>query len=374
MTVITAERLARVTLTKLGEPGDAPLGRLVASVGAIAAVEVVRSGRLPPEAGITSEKLGGWQLRLPGADPEALLFVCGQFGGRFVCPGDSEWPTTLDDLGPRAPHGIWVRGDADLRHSCLRSVALVGARAATPYGLRVASDLGADLADRAWTVVSGGALGIDAASHRGALAAEGLTVAVLANGVDTVYPPRNTALLAEIASRGLVVSELPPGEGPTQLRFISRNRLIAALTRGTVVVEADLRSGAHITANDARKLDRKVMAVPGPVTSVMSRGCHKLLRADHPARLVTSAPEIIEEVGMMGEGLEPEPKCPSLPRDSLDLESRQVLDAVPARAGALPAQIAIAAGVDLNTARSRMALLAALGFIHKTPAGWTLKK
>jgi DNA processing protein len=236
----------------------------------------------------------------------------------------------------------------------------------------VAADLGADLADRAWTVVSGGALGIDAAAHRGALDAEGLTIAVLANGNDTAYPPRNTELLAEIARRGLVVSELAPGEGPTQLRFISRNRLIAALTRGTVVVEADLRSGAHITANDARKLNRKVMAVPGPVTSVMSRGCHKLLRADHPARLVTSAPEIIQEVGMIGEGLEPEPQAAALPRDSLDLESRQVLDAFPARGSALPAHVDIAADIDINTPRSRMALLAALGFIHKTPAGWTV--
>ncbi|MEO5877740.1 MAG: DNA-processing protein DprA [Streptosporangiaceae bacterium] len=374
MNATDEERLARVCLSRLGEPGDAPLGRLVARVGAVGAVASVRTGRVPPDLGITEEKVGGWQIRLPKTDPEALLFVCEQFGGRFVCPGNAEWPTTLDDLGARAPHGIWIRGAADLRHACLRSVALVGARAATPYGLRVAADLGAELADRAWTVVSGGALGIDAAGHRGALAADGLTVAVLANGIDSYYPPRNAELLAEIARRGLLVSELPPGERPTQLRFISRNRLIAALTRGTVVVEADLRSGANITANDARKLNRKVMAVPGPVTSVMSRGCHRLLRADSPATLVTSAPEIIEEAGLMGEGLEPQPRGPVLARDSLDLESRQVLDAVPLRGGSVPAQVAVTAGVDINTARSRIALLSALGFIQKSAAGWTLKR
>ena len=153
-----------------------------------------------------------------------------------------------------------------------RSVAIVGSRASTAYGEHVAGELGHQLAERGWTVVSGGAFGIDAAAHRGALAAEAPTVAVLACGVDRPYPAAHGALLHRIAETGLLVSEWPPGAAPHRHRFLVRNRLIAALTRGTVVVEAAARSGAQATARRARKLGRQVLVVPGPVTSAMSVG------------------------------------------------------------------------------------------------------
>ncbi|MCW2885033.1 MAG: processing protein [Streptosporangiaceae bacterium] len=379
MTVSDDERLARAMLSYLAEPGDALLGRLVARVGPLATLDVVRSGRVPTglvggrdERRLT-ERLAGWRVRLPNADPEADLVVCERLGGRMICPGEPEWPTQLDDLGDRRPYALWLRGPGDLRYGCLRSVSVVGARAATDYGKRVSSDLAAELAERGWTVVSGGALGIDAAAHRGALAAEGQTVAVLASGLDVAYPPRNEVLLAEVARRALLISEWPPGTTPTRLRFLVRNRVIAALTKATVVVEADLRSGALNTARYAREMNRPVLAVPGPVSSLMSRGCHKWLREDLAICAATAA-EIIETAGQIGADLAPEQRGPVLPRDQLDPGSLLVLDAIPARAGAGPAQIAVAAGIDINTARSRLSLLSAAGFVERCEQGWRLPR
>jgi DNA processing protein len=381
MTVSDDERLARATLSAIAEPGTALLGALVARLGALGAVAAVRAGS-PPGDLVTgdrarhrlAEQLASWRIRLRAADPVADLTVCDKLGGRLVCPGDAEWPTQLDNLGDARPHALWLRGPGDLRFGCLRSVALVGARAASSYGLRVAADLAAELSDRGWTVVSGGAMGIDAAAHRGALAADGDTVAVFANGIDAPYPARNDGLFAEMARRALLLSESPPGTHPTRLRFLVRNRVIAALTRGTLVIEAAARSGALNTAAHARKLDRAVMAVPGPITSRASVGCHKLLRDTPPARCVTNAAEIIEEVGQFGADLAPEPRGPVHPRDALEPTTRQVLEAIPARCGAGPAQIAVKAGVDLNTARSRLGILAAAGFIERCDQGWRLPR
>ena len=291
----------------------------------------------------------------------------------MICPGDPEWPSQLDALADTAPYALWLRGPADLRYGCLRSVAVVGARAATTYGIRIAAELGAELADRRCTVVSGGALGIDAAAHRGALAADGTTVAVLAGGVDHAYPPRNDGLFAEIAQRALLVSEWPPGSTPTRLRFLVRNRVIAALTKGTVVIEADVRSGALNTAKYARELNRPVMAVPGPIGSVVSRGCHKWLR-EGMATCVSSAAEVMDTVGHIGDDLAPEQRGPVLPRDELEPVTRLVLEAVPARSSAGPAQIAVRAGVDLGTVRSRLGLLSAAGFVERCGQGWRLPR
>jgi DNA processing protein len=381
MTVSDDERLARATLCAVAEPGNTLLGGLVVRLGPLGAVAAIRAGA-PPDDLVASDRarhqlnehLASWRIRLSAADPVADLTVCGKFGGRLVCPGDAEWPSQLDDLGDARPHALWLRGPGDLRYGCLRSLALVGARAASSYGLRVAADLAAELSERGWTVVSGGAMGIDAAAHRGALAADGDTVAVFANGIDAPYPPRNDGLFAEMARRALLVSESPPGTHPTRLRFLVRNRVIAALTRGTVVIEAAARSGALNTATHAGKLDRAVMVIPGPITSRTSVGCHKLLRDTPPARCVTNAAEIIEEVGQFGADLAPEPRGPIHPRDGLEPTARQVLEAIPARGGAGPAQIAVKAGIDLNTARSRLGILAAAGFIERCDQGWRLPR
>ncbi|HEX6469354.1 MAG TPA: DNA-processing protein DprA [Streptosporangiaceae bacterium] len=381
MTVSDAERLARATLCAIAEPGNALLGRLVARLGPVGAVDAVRAGIAPDDL-VTrgkpterlAEQLDSWRIKLGAADPEADLTVCAHLGGRLICPGDVEWPTQLDDLGDGRPYALWLRGPGDLRFGCLRSVALVGARAASSYGLHVAADLAAQLTGQGWTVVSGGAMGIDAAAHRGALATDGDTIAVFANGVDAPYPPRNDGLFAEMARRSLLVSESPPGTHPTRLRFLVRNRVIAALTRGTVVIEAAARSGALNTATHARKLGRVVMAVPGPITSATSVGCHRLIRDAPPARCVTNAAEIIEEVGRLGTDLAPEPRGPVRPRDELAPTTRVVLEAIPARGGAGPAQIAVEAGVDLGTARSRLGILAAAGFIERCDRGWRLRR
>ena len=290
------ERWARAALTRCTPPGEE---RIAASLRASGAVATLR-------------RLGAIEsgLLVPGhvdADLERLAAL----DGRLVIPGDGEWPPRLDELGRPTfvaareiaePYALWVRGPQDLFASTDRSVAVVGMRASSPYGELVAAELASGLAGRGWAVVSGGAFGIDAAAHRGSLAVGGLTVAVLAGGPDQLYPRSNERLLERILAAGLLVSELPPGFASRRERFLSRNRLVAALTRGTVVVEANLRSGALNTAAHAQALGRPVCAVPGRITSVESRGCHRLLRAEG-TRLVAGVDEVLEEVGPIGETL-----------------------------------------------------------------------
>ncbi|WP_326820587.1 DNA-processing protein DprA [Streptosporangium sp. NBC_01756] len=386
-----SDRLARVTLMRLAEPGDAVMGRLVASRGPEAAVGQVREGHPDPEfarwfaashcqTGSRRERLtdrlermfASWAARLETAEPARDLDEGERAGARLVVPGDRGWPTQLDDLGDSRPHALWLHGEADLRFSCLRSVAVVGSRAVTPYGTHVAAEFGAGLSERGWTVVSGGAYGVDGAAHRGALSGGTPTVAVLACGADVAYPSAHHSLFAAVRSQGLLVSECPMGAHPTRPRFLVRNRLIAALSRGTVVIEAALRSGALNTAGHAVALNRHLAAVPGPVTSETSAGCHRLIRQG-TAVCVTTPEEMVELVGAMGEDLAPEPRGPVLPRDRLDPETRAVLEAVPARSGAGPATIALAAGVDLETVLSCLGGLAAAGYVERVPRGWRLR-
>ncbi|GAA2860298.1 hypothetical protein GCM10010517_18920 [Streptosporangium fragile] len=316
--------------------------------------------------------IASWAARLETADAGRDLADGERVGARLVIPGDPEWPTQLDDLGDARPYALWLHGDADLRFSCLRSVAVVGSRAATPYGTHMATEFGTGLGERGWGVVSGGAYGIDGAAHRGALACEAPTVVVLACGADIAYPGAHQQLFAAVRSQGVLVSECPMGAHPTRPRFLVRNRLIAALSRGTVVIEAALRSGALNTAGHAVALNRHLAAVPGPVTSETSAGCHRLIREGR-ATCVTTPEEMIDLVGAMGEDLAPEPRGPVLPRDLLDPETRRVLEAVPARAGAGPATIAVAAGVDLDTVLSCLGVLAAAGYVERVSRGWRLR-
>lgn len=290
-------------------------------------------------------------------------------GGRFLCPGDPEWPGQLDDLGEARPVGLWVRGRPDLRIWALRSVAVVGARACTPYGAHIASSLGTGLAERGWVVVSGAAHGVDGAAHRGALAAGGATVAVLACGVDVVYPRAHAELVGRIVEQGLVIAELPPGAHPTRGRFVTRNRVIAALTRGTVVVEAEYRSGSLVTARAAQRLGRFTMGVPGPVTSGLSAGVHELLRAE--AVLVTDADEVVELVGDIGD-LAPARRGPVLPRDLLRPGCARILDALPARGALGGPDLARRAGTTPDEALARLYELHSLGFVERHGDHWQL--
>ncbi|MFG1949146.1 DNA-processing protein DprA [Nonomuraea sp. NPDC048826] len=361
---------------RAADAGDTVMGALVSQLGAVRALQAVREQTTPPESATDSDlarRLPSWQARLTACDPAADLEAGEETGARFVIPGDAEWPTQLDALGTGRPLGLWLHGTADLRFSCLRSVAVVGARAATSYGVHVAAQFGIGLSEAGWTVVSGGAFGVDGAAHRGALGAGAPTVAVLACGVDYCYPAEHRSLFARIRDHGVLVSECPPGVRPTRARFLIRNRLIAALSRGTLVVEAALRSGALNTAGHALTLDRHLAAVPGPITSTLSDGCHRLLR-ERKAVCVTTPEEMIELVGVMGDDLAPVPRAPALPRDSLPEATRRVLDAVPARISAGPATIAVTAGVDFNTALSALGSLAAAGYIERTANGWRARR
>ncbi|MFP5369177.1 MAG: DNA-processing protein DprA, partial [Actinomycetes bacterium] len=247
------------------------------------------------------------------------------------------------------------------------------ARASTAYGEHVAGELGHELGERGWTVVSGGAFGIDAAAHRGALAADAPTVAVLACGVDRVYPSAHGPLFHRIAESGLLVSEWPPGAAPHRHRFLVRNRLIAALTRGTVVVEAAARSGAQATARRAQRLGRQVMVVPGPVTSAMSVGCHELLRDEElDARLVADAAHVVETVGRLGEDLADPPERASQLRDGLSDLAVRVLDACPVRNGAGPERLAKIAGCDVLDVLRVLPVLELADLVQQTESGWRL--
>ncbi|HVQ88430.1 MAG TPA: DNA-processing protein DprA [Actinomycetes bacterium] len=351
-----SERAARLRLSRLAEPGDRQLGQLVRKFGAPTVVD--RIGARDTSVPGVDNYLTRWDE--PVADLDGLAAI----DGRFIIPGDSEWPTQLDALDDTVPWGLFVRG-CDLRLSVLRSVAIVGARAATQYGLHVASELASDLADRRWTVVSGGAYGIDAAAHRGALNCGGSTVAVLACGVDVSYPKGNASLFERIPTQGgCLVAELPPGTHPTKPRFLQRNRLIAGLTRATVVVEAADRSGALNTAAFCRQLGRQLLAVPGPVTSAMSAGCHRLLRDDDPARLVTAADEIVEEVGPIG-SLAMLPMIVDSVRDGLDPTSLRVLEAVPSLVAGGLADIVRDAGVERRLVAGIILRLVAAGLVQQ---------
>ncbi|CAM5746374.1 hypothetical protein STAFG_1726 [Streptomyces afghaniensis 772] len=364
------ELFARVFLTRVIEPGDEIGGRWVREYGVReVARRLAEGGR--PLAGVSGKRWKGLLARAEVARPRADLAVAREAGVRFVRPGDAEWPGQLDDLGDARPLGLWVRGRASLRMWALRSVAVVGARACTEYGAHMAATLAAGLAEQGWVVVSGGAYGVDGAAHRGALGAGGATVAVLACGVDRPYPRGHTQLIGRIADQGLVIGELPPGDHPTPSRFILRNRVIAALTRGTVVVEAAHRSGSLVTARAAQRLGRYTMGVPGPATSGLSAGVHELLRGE--AALVTDAADVVELVGDIGQ-LAPDRRGPVLPRDLLAPAARQVLAALPGGRAARPDEIARRAQTAQDDAIARLYELRALGYVERHGDGWKLTR
>lgn len=280
---------------------------------------------------------------------------------------------SLDDLGwvGRASFGLWVCGPLALTEATTTSVAIVGTRTATDYGATVAGDLAYDLAERGWSVVSGLAYGIDTAAHRGVLSAGGTTIGVLACGIDVPYPRGNRPLYDRLTAEGLVVSEHPPGSAPQRFRFLVRNRIIAALSLGTVVVEMALRSGARSTAAHAAALNRHVMCVPGPINSPMSGGCHRLLRDRPETVLVTSAAEVVEQCGHMGELAERE-SAPARTRDLLGPMVARVFEGVPVQKHANVAGIASSAGVGIPVAAAALAALASAGLVECVGDRWAM--
>ena len=361
------DRAARLALGFVVDAGDPDVAVLVQRLGAAEAWAAVCGGALGKT---TAERATA--LDLDGRRTAALAS-----GARFVVPGDEEWPSRLDDLTGLdpvqrrggAPLGLWLRGPGHLVELVGCSVAVVGSRAATAYGNGVAADLGADLADAGVTVVSGGAFGIDAAAHRGALAAGGASVGVVANGVDVAYPPGNARIFESLAAGHLVVSELPPGSHPTRVRFLARNRLIAALSSGTVVVEAALRSGARNTAGWAVALNRPLMAVPGPVHSAASVGPHLMVRSGQ-AVLVTRAAEVLEMVSTAGEHLLPVAQGPGRRTDELDPTVLGVFEALSARRWRTPGEVAVGAGVRVPVCLAALTELESLGLATGDARGW----
>lgn len=362
--------LARAYLSRVAEPPAPALAGLVAQLGPVEAAARVAEGRVDePVARETSVRR---EVHRPAADLDAAAAA----GARLVVPEHPEWPAeafaAFDGAGSEQlapPLALWVRGPGRLDELCEHAVAVVGARAATSYGAHVAAELGSGLADRGCTVVSGAAIGIDGAAHRGALGVDGATVAVLACGVDRAYPASHELLLERIAASGLVVSEYPPGGVPGRHRFLVRNRLIAGLAAGTVVVEAGLRSGAQRTASDALSLGRPVMAVPGPVTSAMSVGCHRLVRDG--ALLVTRSDEVLEAVAPIGEHLagRPDPARSRL-TDGLDAPAALVHDALPARGARDTRWLALESGIPIGAVRVALVALERRGLVEHCEGRW----
>ena len=384
MTAPDEQRLARIALGHLAEPGSRALGVLVRTLGPVEALRRLHRGEVGGRLGEVAT------ARLRGADPyrlaEDALSSADRHGARIAVPEDDEWPGQLEDLvlisrndpdtlkrDTYPPHCVWLRGPWPLAQACERSVAIVGSRANTAYGEHVAAELAYGLAERDWTVVSGGALGVDAAAHRGALTAAGCTVAVLACGIDRAYPLTHHSLFDRIGEEGLLVSEWPPGSDPHRQRFLVRNRVIAAATRGTVVVEAGLRSGARYTAGRARDLNRIVMAVPGPVTSAMSAGCHVEVRDLH-AILVETAVHVVDAVGEIGADLAPVARAAPTALDALTPLQTRVLDGVRPRKVLTAEEIAIAVGVPARDARRALPGLELLGFVTAQGAGYRLPR
>ena len=367
-----ADRRARAALSRLTEPGDPRLTQLVAELGAVRLYDLLVHDR---DAG---GMLSDVATRLASTDPDRELDRAARQGIRFVVPSDDEWPAQVEDLvaagqlhergGP--PIGLWVRGPLRLDRLG-RSVAIVGSRSATTYGERVAGEIAAVVARQGCPVVSGAAFGIDQAAHRGAVALDGPSVAVLACGVDRAYPAAHAQLIAHLAATGAVVSEAAPGCAPTRIRFLARNRLIAAFARGSVVVEAAVRSGALNTASWAGRLNRVVLGVPGPVTSAQSQGVHELIRKGGAA-LVTNGQEVLELVGQAGEHLVDDPRAPVRPRDRLTSRHRQVLDAVPVARGAGTDSVARTAGLGIVEVSSALSYLHRQGLVERDDDGWHL--
>lgn len=366
-------RQARAYLLRVAEPPAAALYDFVAEQGAVIAAKLVRDGDVP--ADVAEETAARRHLDLSAQD----IAAADRAGARLVVPEDEEWPAwpfsalrTALGRGLRwagQPLALWVRGQSPLTDLVDRAVAVVGARAATAYGEHNAAEFGYGLAEANHTVVSGAAYGIDGAAHRGCLAGGGVTIAILACGVDVPYPAGHADLLDRVAGSGAVLSEYPPGTPPARHRFLVRNRLIAAVAAGTVVIEAGRRSGARNTAAAARALGRAVMAMPGPVSSAMSVGCHELLRAGE-ASLVTGVPDVLEEVGRIGIDLAEPAQVEQRETDGLDGPSMRVFEALRRRGGRSPERISTESGVPLPKVWALLPALELAGLALRCPSGW----
>ena len=366
------------------EPGDGFAGQLIETIGPAEALRC-EIERIPAvnylkkftEAGsnfVESQDAGAfeetlhqarerWSARLSMRKVREAAAKMQSQDAWFITSESRHWPRRLDDLGRHAPRGLWGMG---LPESLDKpAVSIVGSRMASAYGEYATSELVGPLSQRGYAIVSGGAYGIDAMAHRAAIALGETTIAVMAGGLDRLYPSGNRDLLLQIAQSGALISEMPSGAEPTKWRFLQRNRLIAGLGLATIVIEANPKSGAVSTANRAIELDRPLGAVPGPLNSPGSDGCHKLIR-ESEATLVTCAEDILEIIGR-GESWQGD-ELPGLG----PLETR-VNDVIGFGRANL-AKICSEAGLTRSEAQIGLAGLSLLGLIEQGSAGWHRKQ
>jgi len=367
---MTDERTARMGLAAANDAGDVNFLKLVRKEGAPAVWDHVRSGK-----GKTAIA-----RRAAAVDVDVIRRRTEEVGARFLIPGDEQWPARVGDLAwsdpvggfGGEPLGLWVSGPADL--SALgKSVAMVGSRASTAYGEHVAADWAVGIAEKGCAIISGGAYGIDACSHRGALAAGGVTVAVMAGGLAQLYPPGNSALLENVRKAGGVVSEYPPDHPPSRARFLVRNRLIAALSSATVIVEGAVRSGAQNTINWALSLERPVLAVPGPVTSAMSATPHRLIRSGE-AILATCPDDVLAVLAPIDSTVPDYPRAPETLFDALTDTQKKVADALPARRGIGLDELSILTGESAPSLQICLTHLTQMNLAQEaSPGMWKLR-
>ncbi|AWB89605.1 DNA-processing protein DprA [Homoserinimonas hongtaonis] len=378
----TAEIFARAGWSGIAEPGDRVAGELIAALGPARALtvlidrapaesiaaEIADSGAAPNDVGVAdvAKALDRWSPRLRSSSALLALAQAARLGVRLLTPGDPLWPASLADLGPHAPIALWVRGTEEALTALDRSISLVGARAATGYGEHVTMEASAGLVDRGFAIVSGAAYGIDGMAHRTALASRGVTVAFLAGGVDRFYPSGHDALLARMVECGAVISELPCGAQPSKWRFLQRNRLIAATGQATVVLEAGQRSGSLNTAGHAAALGRPLGAVPGPVTSPASAGCHRLIR-EFDAVCVTTAQQMADLVDG-GAGAAPGSEGPE--NGSRSAAATRVLDALSPRSSRDTADLAARSGLAVAEVQAVLGELDLEGAVRERESGW----
>ncbi|MBN9151306.1 MAG: DNA-processing protein DprA [Micrococcales bacterium] len=373
------ERFARAAWTGIVEPGDRVAGILIAAMGATRALDAIVSrasteslvkaagGELDPDD--AEKAVERWLPRLQSRVALLALKQAARYAVRLLIPGDAAWPARFADLGPHEPLALWLRGNESTLATADRSIALVGARAATGYGEHVAMEASAGLVDRGYTIVSGAAYGIDGMAHRAALASSGHTIAVLAGGVDRFYPSGHEALLTRIVDEGAVVSELPCGAAPTKWRFLQRNRLIAAMSGATIVLEAGWRSGSLNTAGHAAALGRPLGAVPGPVTSATSAGCHRLIR-EFDAVCVTNAEEMAELAPLPGGGAAQDADSEPGEANEPSAERVRITDALSTRSARLVDDIAALSGLSIATVQSVLGAMQLDGNAVERASGW----
>jgi DNA processing protein len=371
------ELFARATWTSIAEPGDRIAGAIVEALGATTSLTslierwpVDRTTAAIREAGFIAsteeelqQALDRWTPRLTSEMALTSLRQAARFGARLLTPDRPLWPRGVDDLLHFAPIALWVRGTDAALASMGTGIALVGARAATGYGEHVTMEASAGLVDRGYSIISGAAYGIDGMAHRAALASNGHTIAFLAGGVDRFYPSGHDALLTRIVESGAVISEVPCGVPPTKWRFLQRNRLISASSLATIVLEAGWRSGSLNTAGHAAALGRPLGAVPGPVTSATSAGCHRLIR-DYDAVCVTNADEMAE-LAPIG------PADDAANRSAApDREHTRLLDAMSVRSPRRAADIASRAGLSVTEVQALLGTLELDGRVREVEGGW----